>query len=100
MVTRARTSTSSLASSRATRGQNEIAVNSNRRSRGDPSSGAHPVISFEIEGRPMAPKDHPSAEFFTTGVNYFKTIGIPLIKGRDFDDRAEVYKQAISCCAT
>jgi len=52
-----------------------------------PLSGERFVISFEIEGRPMAPKDHPSAEFFTTGVNYFKTIGIPLIKGRDFDDR-------------
>ena len=45
------------------------------------------VISFEIDGRPMAPKDHPSADFFTTGVDYFKTMGIPLIKGRDFDDR-------------
>ena len=35
----------------------------------------------------MARKDHPSAEFFTTGVGYFRTMGIPLIKGRDFDDR-------------
>ncbi len=35
----------------------------------------------------MAPKDHPSAEFFTTGVGYFKTMGIPIVKGRDFDDR-------------
>lgn len=35
----------------------------------------------------MPPKDHPSAEFFTTGVGYFNTMGIPLIKGRDFDDR-------------
>jgi putative ABC transport system permease protein len=45
------------------------------------------VISFEIEGRPMAPKDHPSADFFTTGVGYFKTMGIPMTRGRDFDDR-------------
>ncbi|HSE19720.1 MAG TPA: ABC transporter permease [Pyrinomonadaceae bacterium] len=45
------------------------------------------VISFEIDGRPMAPKDHPSADFFTTGVDYFKTMGIPIIRGRDFDDR-------------
>ena len=52
-----------------------------------PLSGERFVISFEIEGRPMAPKDHPSAEFFTTGVGYFRTMGIPLIKGRDFDDR-------------
>ena len=52
-----------------------------------PLNGDRFVISFEIEGRPMAPKDHPSGEFFTTGVGYFRTMGIPIIKGRDFDDR-------------
>ena len=52
-----------------------------------PLSGDRFVISFEIEGRPMAPKDHPSADFFTTGAGYFRAMGIPLIKGRDFDDR-------------
>jgi putative ABC transport system permease protein len=52
-----------------------------------PLSGDRFSISFEIEGRPMAPKDHPSADFFTTGVGYFHTMGIPIIKGRDFDDR-------------
>src|SRR5215213_4517152 len=52
-----------------------------------PLSGDRFVISFDIEGRPMAPKDHPSADFFATGVGYFKTMGIPIVKGRDFDDR-------------
>jgi len=52
-----------------------------------PLSGDRFSISFEIEGRPMAPKDHPSADFFTTGVGYFRAMGIPIIKGRDFDDR-------------
>lgn len=52
-----------------------------------PLSGDRFSISFEIEGRPMPPKDHPSADFFTTGVGYFKTMGIPITKGRDFDDR-------------
>jgi putative ABC transport system permease protein len=52
-----------------------------------PLSGERFGISFEIEGRPMAKKDHPSADFFTTGVGYFKTMGIPIVKGRDFDDR-------------
>jgi len=50
-------------------------------------SGDRFGISFEIEGRPMAPKDHPSADFFSAGVGYFKTMGIPVVKGRDFDDR-------------
>ena len=52
-----------------------------------PLSGDRFSISFEIEGRPMEPKDQPSADFFTTGVDYFKTMGIPILKGRDFDDR-------------
>lgn len=52
-----------------------------------PLSGDRFSISFEIEGRPLAPKDHPSADFFTTGVGYFRAMGIPMIKGRDFDDR-------------
>ena len=52
-----------------------------------PLSGDRFSISFEIEGRPMEPKDHPSGDFFTTGVGYFRAMGIPIIKGRDFDDR-------------
>lgn len=52
-----------------------------------PLSGDRFGISFEIEGRPVAPKDQPSADFFTTGVGYFHAMGIPIIKGRDFDQR-------------
>ena len=52
-----------------------------------PLSGDRFSISFEIEGRPMAPKDHPSGDFFAAGVGYFRAMGIPIIKGRDFDDR-------------
>jgi putative ABC transport system permease protein len=52
-----------------------------------PLSGERFVISFEIDGRPVAPKDQPSADFFSTDPGYFKTMGIPLRKGRDFDER-------------
>jgi len=52
-----------------------------------PLSGDRFGISFQIEGRPVAPKDEPSGDFFTTGVGYFRAMGIPVIKGRDFDDR-------------
>ena len=52
-----------------------------------PLNGDRFVISFQIEGREVARKDEPVAEFFTTGVDYFRTMGIPIIKGRDFDQR-------------
>jgi putative ABC transport system permease protein len=52
-----------------------------------PLSGDRFVISFQIEGREVSPKDEPSADIFMTGVGYFKTMGIPVIKGRDFEQR-------------
>src|SRR6185436_19134294 len=52
-----------------------------------PLSGELFSISFETEGRPVAPGDRPSADFFSIGLNYFKTLGIPQIKGRDFTER-------------
>ena len=51
-----------------------------------PLSGDRFSISFEVEGRPVEPKDQPSADFFTTGVGYFRAMGIPIVRGRDFDD--------------
>jgi putative ABC transport system permease protein len=52
-----------------------------------PLSGDRLTISFEIEGRPVAPQDAPSADLFIAEPNYFRTIGIALLKGRDFDER-------------
>jgi len=52
-----------------------------------PLSGERFSISFEIDGRPVAKKDQPSADFFNVDPGYFKTMSIPMIKGRDFDDR-------------
>jgi putative ABC transport system permease protein len=54
-----------------------------------PLSGDRFSISFQIEGRPVAPKDEPSADLFVTEPNYFRTMGIPIIKGRDFEQRDE-----------
>jgi putative ABC transport system permease protein len=51
-----------------------------------PLSGDRFSISFQTDGRPVAKKDEPSAEFFSIDVGYFKTMGIPIIKGRDFND--------------
>jgi putative ABC transport system permease protein len=52
-----------------------------------PLSGSRFMISFQIEGREVAKKDEPSADIFFTGVDYFRTMGIPIVKGRDFNDR-------------
>src|SRR2546430_9927313 len=52
-------------------------------------SGDRFGISFEIDGRPVARKDEPSADMFVIEPNYFRTMGIPIIKGRDFEQRDE-----------
>jgi putative ABC transport system permease protein len=50
-----------------------------------PLSGERLSIPFNFEQRPVAPKDQPSADLFTTGAGYFRTMGIPILRGRDFD---------------
>jgi putative ABC transport system permease protein len=52
-----------------------------------PLSGDRFMISFKIDGRPVAPKDEPAADLFMTEPDYFRTMGIPLLQGRDFNDR-------------
>lgn len=52
-----------------------------------PLSGDRFGISFKIESRPVAPQDEPSGDFFTVDTGSFKALGIPIIKGRDFDPR-------------
>lgn len=52
-----------------------------------PLSGNRFSISFQIEERPVARKDEPSADLFLADPNYFRTMGIPILKGRDFTDR-------------
>ncbi len=54
-----------------------------------PLSGDRFTISFQIDGRPVAPKDEPSADVFVSEPDYFRTMGIPLIRGRDFEVRDE-----------
>jgi putative ABC transport system permease protein len=52
-----------------------------------PLSGSRFGISFQIEERPVAPKDEPVADLFVTEPDYFRTMGIPVLKGRDFSER-------------
>ncbi|HEX5434277.1 MAG TPA: ABC transporter permease, partial [Candidatus Angelobacter sp.] len=52
-----------------------------------PLSGNNGIITFQIEGRPVAKSDEPSADIKIITPNYFHTFNIPLISGRDFTER-------------
>ena len=48
-----------------------------------PLSGSAASDPFAIEGRQLDPTNLTAAGWQLVGANYFKTLGIPLIKGRD-----------------
>src|SRR6185437_10872740 len=54
---------------------------------GLPLSGSNSIITFEIEGRPVPKSDEPSADIKVITPNYFHTLSIPMIAGRDFTQR-------------
>ena len=49
-----------------------------------PLSGRANSDPFAIEGRKLDPANLTSAGWQLAGANYFKTLGIPVVKGRDF----------------
>ncbi|HET8677324.1 MAG TPA: ABC transporter permease, partial [Blastocatellia bacterium] len=55
-----------------------------------PLSGASAVTSLEIEGQPQEPGDIPMVLIHSAGPEYFRTMGIPLLRGRDFTDRDDM----------
>jgi putative ABC transport system permease protein len=63
-----------------------------------PFSGNDYITAFAIEGRPpVKPSERPSSNFYAVTPDYFKAMGIPLLRGRTFtdDDRAEAARVAI-----
>ncbi|HKW74614.1 MAG TPA: ABC transporter permease [Terriglobales bacterium] len=52
-----------------------------------PLSGSNAIITFTIEGRPVPRSDEPSADIKISTPNYFHTLNIPLLSGRDFTER-------------
>ena len=52
-----------------------------------PLSGASAGRSLSIEGRTMPEGQSASAAYRVTCPGYFKALGIPILKGRDFDSR-------------
>jgi predicted permease len=51
-----------------------------------PLSGNARQSTFTIEGRPMPNGQEPDAEASTVSPDYFRTMGIPIIKGRAFNE--------------
>jgi putative ABC transport system permease protein len=54
-----------------------------------PFSGDDAIISFDIQGRPSPPGQHPLADLAVVSPGYFHTMGISLLKGRDFSAHDE-----------
>lgn len=54
---------------------------------GLPLSGNNAIITFTIEGRPVPKSDEPSADIKVITTNYFHTLSIPFVAGRDFTQR-------------
>ncbi|HYV04812.1 MAG TPA: ABC transporter permease, partial [Blastocatellia bacterium] len=52
-----------------------------------PLGGDRMRVTFETEGRPLPKGELPASEIRTIGLDYFRTIGIPIIAGRDFNER-------------
>ncbi|MEW6208860.1 MAG: FtsX-like permease family protein, partial [Acidobacteriota bacterium] len=53
-----------------------------------PLSGGSMGMSFEVEGRPPAsPADEVSANYRAVSYDYFDTLGIPIMRGRAFNER-------------
>ena len=55
-----------------------------------PLSGNNYTISFQIEGRPVPRSEEPSADITIATPNYFHTLNIPLLSGRDFSDHDDL----------
>ncbi|HYY58666.1 MAG TPA: ABC transporter permease [Pyrinomonadaceae bacterium] len=55
-----------------------------------PLGGEGFSLSFTVEGQPAAsPGDQPSADCAMINPHYFRSMGIPILKGRPFTDRDE-----------
>jgi putative ABC transport system permease protein len=52
-----------------------------------PLSGDSMRTSFEIDGKPMAKSDLPTTNIRAVGLDYFQTMRIPLLAGREFSAR-------------
>jgi putative ABC transport system permease protein len=49
-----------------------------------PFSGSHIGVTFEIDGRPTPKGDEPASDVSVATPNFFNTLRIPILRGRDF----------------
>jgi putative ABC transport system permease protein len=52
-----------------------------------PLTGDNIASTFEIEGQPTPMASRPTADFNAVEPNYFRTLHVPLLAGRDFTER-------------
>jgi putative ABC transport system permease protein len=52
-----------------------------------PLAGDEMSVSFNIQERPSAPSERPSSDMAIVTPSYFRTIGTPLLYGREFTER-------------
>src|SRR5262245_49202726 len=57
---------------------------------GVPMRGGSFYTSFSVEGRPDTPVDRPSGRIRVVSPGYFGVMSIPVLSGRDYDERDEV----------
>jgi putative ABC transport system permease protein len=62
-----------------------------------PLSGANTRINFSILGRPpLSPSEKPVTQYRMTSPDYFRTMNIPILSGRDFTNRDTLHSQPVA----
>ena len=62
-----------------------------------PFSGNGGLTGYAVEGKPAPdPAQLPQARFHLVTPGYFKTLQIPVLKGRDFTDRDDLYTPLVA----
>jgi putative ABC transport system permease protein len=51
-----------------------------------PLSGNNAMITFQIEGHPVPKSEEPAADIAVISPDYFRTLNIPMLRGRDFTE--------------
>ncbi|MDB6170655.1 MAG: hypothetical protein JWM88_3519 [Verrucomicrobia bacterium] len=61
-----------------------------------PFGGSDWVLGLEIESRPVAQSDLPNINYFSVSPDYFRTLGIPLQRGRAFTPQDRIGAPAVA----